>query len=234
MPDDANDLVRLQATLGLVKETRRLLASAEHIDGVNEPGNPVLVIGRGSRCATSCPPVAIRPFPTRKGFLTLRRIVPTCPRSCLPLVKPESLAWRATQPWPSVSATLERVRWCQWLQHGGRRRPIRASTTGSWRRTPSPISNKRWQCSCTRAIRLMRGAAGRRPTGRPTRASLNHSPRGRLAQPTSGRRSRARSDRSASEAPSRVSRSRLASLPLGSGLGDRTAVPPPSKRPRLL
>jgi hypothetical protein len=62
MPDDANDLVRLQATLGLVKETRRLLASAEHIDGVNEPGNPVLVIGRGGGCATSCPPLRFGHF----------------------------------------------------------------------------------------------------------------------------------------------------------------------------
>src|SRR5262249_42843874 len=48
-------------------------------------------------------PLTLRPFPTRKSFLTLRRIASTCPRSCLPLVKPESPACRATQPWPSVS-----------------------------------------------------------------------------------------------------------------------------------
>src|SRR5215470_18081532 len=54
-------------------------------------------------------PVALRPFPTRKTFLTLRRIAPTYPLSCLPLVKSESPAYRAAQPWPSVNVTLERV-----------------------------------------------------------------------------------------------------------------------------
>lgn len=48
----------------------------------------------GQRVRDFVTPVAIRPFPARKGSLTLHRVVPTCPHACLPLVKPEAPPWR--------------------------------------------------------------------------------------------------------------------------------------------
>jgi hypothetical protein len=122
--------------------------------------------------------------------------MPDCP-NLSPLLPSFGQARVTCLPCHSAVAECQRDigtgQWCQWLRHGVRRRPIRASTAvppRRWRRTTSPTSKKRWQGSRTRAICLMRRAAGRRPIGPPTRASLNHSRRRRLARSPRTRRDR--------------------------------------------
>lgn len=64
-------------------------------------------------------PFAVRPFSTRKSFLTLR------PGLAFLWSSPKDLLCRTTQPWPSASVTLERGQGCQWLRRWIRRRPMR-------------------------------------------------------------------------------------------------------------